>query len=332
MFTDHQIIESKTQNLQLTYTPPLFLFNAHLETIYPSLLRRVELQPYVRERITTPDEDFLDLDWLKQGSSKLVILSHGLEGNTYRSYMKGMARAVFNQGFDVLAWNYRGCSEEMNKAPRFYHSGATDDLATVVNHAHALNQYHEINLVGFSLGGNLTLKYLGEDRSRPASLRKAVGISVPMDLHTSCIKISQPSNWIYSQRFLRSLRKKVLQKSRLLSGIAVQGLEKIKTLQEFDDHFTGPMHGFKNALDYYQQCSSINFVQHITLPSLIVNAANDPFLSKACYPYVLLKDHAFVTFESPSRGGHVGFAQFNKNGLYWSEQRVLDFLRHHTDD
>ncbi|MFZ2904987.1 MAG: alpha/beta fold hydrolase [Cyclobacteriaceae bacterium] len=315
----------------MNYTPPFLLFNAHLETIYPSLLRRVSLQPYERERISTPDDDFLDLDWLKQGSSKLVILSHGLEGNTQRSYIKGMARAIYQRGYDVLAWNFRGCSEEMNKALRFYHSGATDDLATVVDHAHALSHYRELNLVGFSLGGNLTLKYLGEDRQHPASLRNAVAISVPMDLHTSCMKISQPSNWIYSQRFLRSLRKKVLQKSRLMNGIDVQGLEKIKTLQEFDDHITGPIHGFKNALDYYQQCSSIKFVQHIALPTLIVNAANDPFLSKECYPHDLLKDHPSVTFESPSHGGHVGFAQFNKNGLYWSEQRVLDFLRLHTD-
>jgi uncharacterized protein len=153
----------------LIYTRPFFLFNAHLETIYPTLLRTVTLQPYQRERIHTPDHDFLDLDWLKQGSSSLVIISHGLEGNTQRAYMKGMARAAYQQGYDVLAWNYRGCSEEMNKALRFYHSGATDDLATVADYAHSQNQYQTIFLVGFSLGGNLTLKYLGEPRVRPAS-------------------------------------------------------------------------------------------------------------------------------------------------------------------
>jgi uncharacterized protein len=311
----------------LNYTRPRFLFNAHLETIYPTLLRRVTLQPYQRERIHTPDHDFLDLDWLKQGSSSLVIISHGLEGNTQRAYIKGMARAAYQLGYDVLTWNYRGCSEEMNKAIRFYHSGATDDLATVVAHADSQNHYKAIHLVGFSLGGNLTLKYLGEPRVRPISLKKAVTFSVPLDLHTSCLKISQPSNWIYSQRFLKSLRKKVLDKSRVMSGIDASGLSKIKTLHEFDDHFTGPIHGFKNALDYYYQCSAIRVIQDISIPTLVVNADNDPFLSPECYPHQLLKDHLHVSLEIPSHGGHVGFAQFGKNGLYWSEQRAMDFFK-----
>jgi len=311
----------------LNYTPPFFLFNAHLETIYPSLLRKVSLQPYQRERIATPDNDFLDLDWLKQHSSKLIIISHGLEGNTQRAYIKGMARAGYQQGYDILAWNYRGCSEEMNKTLRFYHSGATDDLATVAGYAHSLGQYQEIYLVGFSLGGNLLLKYLGEERSRPVSLKKAATFSVPLDLLASCEKISQPSNWLYSQRFLKSLRKKVLYKSKKMNGLDINGLRKIKTLYQFDDHYTGPIHGFKNALDYYHQCSAIRFVQHITLPTIVINAANDPFLSPECYPHQLLKDHPYVSFESPENGGHVGFAQFNKNGHYWSEEQALKFFR-----
>lgn len=311
----------------MNYTRPFFFFNAHVETIYPSLLRKVQLQPYVRERITTPDNDFLDLDWIKQGSANLVIISHGLEGNTQRAYMKGMARAMHLVGHDVLTWNYRGCSEELNKALRFYHSGATDDLATVIDHAHSLGQYKQINLVGFSLGGNLTLKYLGESRTRPLSLKKSITFSVPMDLHTSCEKISQPSNWIYSQRFLKSLRKKVLDKSKIMSNLDARGLMKIKNLREFDDYFTGPIHGFKDALDYYHQCSAIRFIQSISIPSLIISAANDPFLSPECYPTQIVKNHTSVSFESPNHGGHVGFTQFSKNGLYWSEQRAIDFFK-----
>lgn len=311
----------------MNYTRPFFFFNAHVETIYPSLIRKVELQPYQRERIATPDNDFLDLDWLKQGSSDLMIISHGLEGNTQRAYIKGMARAGHQHGLDVLTWNYRGCSEEMNKVIRFYHSGATDDLATVIDHANSLGQYNRIYLVGFSLGGNLTLKYLGEKRTRPESIKKSITFSVPMDLHTSCEKISKPSNWIYSQRFLKSLRKKVIDKSKIMREVDSRGLDKIKTLREFDDHFTGPIHGFKDALDYYQQCSAIRFVREISIPSLIISAANDPFLSPECYPHQLLKGHSHVSFESPAQGGHVGFTQFSKNGLYWSEQRAIDFIK-----
>ena len=310
----------------MTYCPPIILFNPHLETIYPALLRSVELQPYQRERITTSDHDFLDLDWLKQGSKKLIVISHGLEGNTQRAYMKGMAKVGYQHGFDILTWNYRGCSEEMNKTLGFYHSGATHDLATVLQHAQETGQYKEIFLIGFSLGGNLTLKYLGEERTRPASLKKAVAFSVPMDLHTSCNKISQPSNWVYSQRFVKSLKEKIIRKSKTLRELDVRGLDKIKTLREFDDYFTGPIHGFKDALDYYDHCSAIRFVTDIKIPVLVISAANDPFLSPECYPHDLLRNHPYVSFESPQRGGHVGFAQFNKNGLYWSEQRAIEFL------
>lgn len=309
----------------MTYRPPFFLFNAHLETIFPSQFRKVKLLPYQRERINTPDHDFLDLDWLRQGSEKLVIISHGLEGDSTRAYVKGMAKALFEKGYDVIAWNYRGCSGELNKALRFYHSGATDDLATVVDYAGSA-RYSEINLVGFSLGGNLTLKYLGEERTRPERIKKAVVFSVPLDLHASCLKISQPSNWVYSRRFLRSLRKKVMAKSKVMGGLDASGLKKALTLHAFDDIFTGPIHGFKNAIDYYTQSSSINVVANINIPTLIVNAKNDPFLSPECYPEDLLKGHPFVTFESPEHGGHVGFTQFTKNGLYWSEERALEFL------
>lgn len=257
----------------------------------------------------------------------MVIISHGLEGNTQRAYIKGMANACSRQGFDVLTWNYRGCSGEMNKALRFYHSGATDDLATVVDHATSFSQYSEIYMVGFSLGGNLTLKYLGEQRDRPKTIKKAVTFSVPMNLHTSCLKISEPSNWMYSKRFLKSLTQKVVEKANYFPELDIKPLRKIKTLSEFDDFFTGPIHGFKNAIDYYEQCSSIRFVTGITVPTLIVNALNDPFLSADCYPVKLLENHTAVRFESPKHGGHVGFTQFNKNGLYWSEQRAIEFFK-----
>ncbi|MBT1697486.1 alpha/beta fold hydrolase [Fulvivirgaceae bacterium PWU4] len=308
-----------------SYTPPRFLFSPHLETIYPALLRRVSLQPYTRERITTPDDDFLDLDWLTQGSDKLVIISHGLEGNTTRAYIKGMARVFFSKGYDVLAWNYRGCSEEMNRQLRFYHSGATDDLNVVTDYAIDQKKYKALYLIGFSLGGNITLKYLGEKTPRP-EVRKAVAISVPMDLQTSCEKISRPSNWIYANRFLRSLKKKVQTKAARMPGLDVSGIDRIKTLQQFDDRYTAPLHGFSNAIDYYTRCSSIHFVNNIDIPTLIINTLNDPFLSPECFPDAQLKDHRHVQLEILLRGGHVGFAQFNKNGLYWSEQRALSFI------
>lgn len=309
-----------------SYTPPVILFNGHLETIYPALVRRVILQSYTRERIETPDHDFLDIDWIKQNSANLVILSHGLEGSSDRAYVKGMAKVCVKKGFDVLAWNYRGCSGHMNRQLRFYHSGATDDLATVISHANKTGRYNEINLVGFSLGGNLTLKYLGEIGEQAGVIKKAVTFSVPLNLHTSCLQISKSKNWIYTQRFLRNLRKKVMMKSKTHKELDIKAFARIKTLMDFDDIFTGPLHGFKNAVDYYEQCSSIHFIRKIKVPTLIVNAQNDPMLSPECYPTEASINNRNIQFEKPTRGGHVGFTQFNRNGLYWSEERAIAFL------
>jgi uncharacterized protein len=308
------------------YKAPALLVGGHLETIFPSLIRKVKGITYERERITTPDHDFLDLDWLRQGASKLVIISHGLEGSSERSYVRGMARIFFNHGFDVLAWNYRGCSGEMNRKIRFYHSGATDDLDFTIRHAASLG-YSEINLIGFSLGGNLTLKYLGETgESLNPIVKKAATFSVPLNLKTSCEQISKPSNWIYSQRFLRSLKKKVLEKSEIIKDLNTAPLNQINTLLEFDDAYTAPLHGFRNAVDYYEQCSALHFLTTIKRPALIVNALNDPFLSPDCYPKNL-NTHPFVKLEYPTRGGHVGFSLFSKNGVYWSELRALHFIQ-----
>lgn len=289
-------------------------------------MRSVSIQPYQRERITTPDDDFLDIDWIRQGSTKLVIISHGLEGNTERAYIKGMAKACYVEGYDILTWNYRGCGEEINRQLRFYHSGATDDLDIIIQYAVQSNRYSEINLIGFSLGGNLTLKYMGENRKLPSSLNKVVAFSVPLNLYTSCLQISRPENMLYSKRFLKSLRKKVLHKASIHKALDVAPLSKIKTLLDFDNYYTGPIHGFKNAMDYYQQSSAIRYIDTIKNPTLIVNAFNDPFLSPECYPRKQLYNHQYVQLEVPKRGGHVGFVQFNKNGLYWSEQRTLAFL------
>jgi len=309
------------------YSRPPFLFNRHVETIYPALFRKVNLPAYQRERINTSDADFLDLDWLQTNSKKLVVISHGLEGNSHRAYVKGMAHIFFKNGFDILAWNYRGCSGELNRTLPFYHSGATDDLHEVI--VHGLKKgYTEIYLVGFSLGGNLTLKYLGE-RLVDTRLIAAVTFSVPLELHSSSLQISKKSNIIYEQRFLKSLKNKVIEKSKHMEGIDVSKIKKTKKLYEFDDYFTAPLHGFKNAIDYYTQCSALHYLKKIQTPTLIVNAKNDPFLSEACFPSVISGSKLQV--EYPDYGGHVGFTAFGQNGVYWSEQRALDFILNRND-
>ncbi|AHM60113.1 putative hydrolase of the alpha/beta-hydrolase fold protein [Flammeovirgaceae bacterium 311] len=323
----------------MTYQAPWYLPNGHLQTIFPSLFRKVAGLRYLRERITTHDGDFLDLDWISRegdttpaqegirpAADTLVIISHGLEGDSQRSYVKGLAKAFLLQGCHALAWNYRGCSGESNKLPHFYHSGATHDLAEVVGHVLQHKQYKTLILAGFSLGGNLTLKYLGEQGEKlPPQIRKSVVFSVPLDLAASSRKIGMRENRIYEMRFLNHLRQKLRNKAQLQPGALDLGpLQNIRTLWDFDDLYTAPLHGFKNAEDYYARCSSIQFVEHIRISTLILNAKNDPFLSAECYPVQKLKGHPFVKFESPDEGGHVGFPQAGE--LNYSEKRALKFV------
>ncbi|EAY28615.1 YheT family hydrolase [Microscilla marina] len=314
-----------------SYRSPFWLPNRHLQTIYPNILRRIEGVHYQRERIDTPDGDFLDLDWCKSpsGQPRLVIMSHGLEGDTHRTYMKGMVRAFRQQNWDVLTWNYRGCSGENNRLIKAYHSGATYDLATVVQHALSLNVYQEVVMVGFSLGGNLTLKYLGEQGAQLSELiTKSVIFSAPVDLAACADEISKPHNFIYAKRFLRTLKQKLKAKiERYPDAFAPGIMQQIKTLRDFDNLYTAPVHGFENAQDYYKQCSARYFLDTIAIPTLIVNAQNDSFLAPTCYPKTQVEKLDWIFLEIPRKGGHCGFAPAKPNDLYWSEQRALEFVQ-----
>jgi uncharacterized protein len=311
-----------------SYQPPLWLFNAHLQTIVPALFRNVDKVFFERKRIDTPDGDFLDLDWYKKESDHLVILSHGLEGDSQRPYIKGMVKTFTDYGWDALAWNFRGCSGEVNMLKRFYHSGATEDLHEVIQFALSTHLYKKISLIGFSLGANLTLKYLGEyGSSLPGVLDKAVVFSVPMDLYGSCKKISQKRNFIYSRRFLNHLQQKVALKAKVMPGVFdMEVLQKVKNLKEFDDAFTAPLHGFQNALDYYQKNSALGFLEFIPVPVLIINAQNDPMLSKDCFPFEEARRLPNIHFFAPQQGGHCGFWPAGQSQIFWSEFQALSFL------
>lgn len=307
------------------YQRPFYLFNAHLETIYPALFRKVSLNPPEKERIITPDQDFLDLDWYRNGQSKLIIISHGLEGNSTRAYMLGMAQSFLKQGFDVLCWNFRSCGEELNQQLIFYHSGATYDLDLVISKAQ--QNYDSIHLIGFSLGGNLTLKYLGEKGNSISKIKSAVAISVPLHLSSSSKKISELKNTLYSKRFLKSLKRKVMEKETSFpEEISLKNVYDIKTLSDFDNQVTGPLHGFADAEEYYEVNSSLYYLDQIKVPTLILNAQNDPFLSGQCFPRYLLKSLSEVYGEFPLHGGHVGFTPSDSDKSYYSELRAVEFI------
>lgn len=269
------------------YKPPAYLWNGHLQTIIPSQFRRV-MVPYVRERIDTHDDDFLDLDWAKAMNNEqwmmnsekiagqhyslstahcpLIILSHGLEGSSSSPYLAGMVQFMTQHGFDCLAWHYRSCSGEMNRQQRFYHIGDTGDLHFVVQHALAKG-YQTIYLMGFSMGGNVTLKYLGEygNGTLSPAIKRAVVFSVPVDLMGSARRLEQWDSLVYNHRFNRTLKQKVLAKAAVMPGVfPTEAVSRARSIREFDNSFTAPMNGFRDVTDYYTRSSSLQFIPGIS--------------------------------------------------------------------
>ncbi len=307
------------------FHPPALLRNPHLQTILPVLLPRRLPVRFERERLELPDGDFLDLDWWRARRARVAIISHGLEGNSANGYVRGTAAALGEAGWDVLAWNFRGCSGELNRLPRFYHSGETSDLAAVIGRAAA--DYGSIALVGFSLGGNMTLKYLGEAAPHPA-ITCAAAISTPVDLAASARALDQrPGNRFYLQRFMKSLVAKIEAKAtRFPEELDPTGVRAIRSFQEFDDRYTAPMHGFRDAEDYWAKSSALRYLDGIVTPTLLLNALDDPFLTTESMPFAAAERSAALTFEAPVHGGHAGFLDLAHGLQRWSERRIVEFF------
>lgn len=304
-----------------------FLKGKHVETITPALFRSVKIN-YSRERIILPDTDFIDLDWQKQHGGKVLVLFHGLEGSSQSQYIKGMSNYFTAQGWDICAVNFRSCSGEMNTLLRSYHSGITDDVHLIMQHIVSTNSYTQMVAGGFSLGGNMLLKYLGEDLYMPPQILKAAfAFSVPCDLATAADEMAKPGNSVYMKRFMKSMVQKMIYKSGQFKGsMDVSNIHLMKNFREFDDQFTAPIHGFRDAVDYYDQCNALRYLPGIRIPTLFVNALNDPFLTPSCFPQYIASQSDYLFLETPHYGGHVGFAEAFPNGNYWSEQRAYSFV------
>jgi uncharacterized protein len=312
------------------FNPPWLLRNAHLQTVLPVISRRGTRVAYERERLELPDSDFLDLDWLPAASERVAILSHGLEGSSRDATIQSMACALQRSGWNVLAWNYRGCSGELNRLPRLYHSGETGDLALVVEHA--ARRFSCLALIGFSLGGNLVLKYLGEAPPH-GTVACAAALSVPLDLAASARALDQRlANRIYLMRLIASLIRKVRAKARHFpQRIDASQARGIHGFEDFDGRFTAPVHGFRDAEDYWTKCSSRQFLSEITIPTLILSARDDPFLTRDCFPFAEAEASGRLFLEAPEAGGHLGFLGSLKCEETWAEKRVVEFLAGYSD-
>ena len=322
--------------INTSFKPAWWLKNPHLQTLYPALIRKTPALVLRRERLFTPDHDFIDLDWYGEDHQPLVILLHGLSGSSKSSYIVGLQQSLANEGYRSVVLNFRGCSGEYNNTARCYHSGETDDIHFLYQTLRDREPATPIAAIGFSLGGNVLLKWLGEQGNQ-LSLLAAVAISVPFALSACATKLDKGFSQVYRNHLLGELKQYIREKRRYLQQIdhhkeaskliQLGDLSDINSFWQYDERVVAKLYGFKNNLDYYQRSSSRQFLKNITVPTLLIQASDDPFMTISAIPGID-ELSSCVKLELSNEGGHVGFVMGNNpfNPSYWLEQRIPEFL------
>ncbi len=316
-------------NIQPIY-PPAWLRNNHAQTIYNVYFGDVPKPPFRRERIDTPDGDFLDLDWIDgKEEAPLVIACHGLEGCSRAKYMVRLMRKVHEAGWNGISMNFRGCSGEPNRLPRAYHSGETGDLDLVIRTVIQRNPNVKIFLAGFSLGANVMCKWLGEQGGEvPKNIAAACSCSAPYQLHESQKIMDSGFCRVYVEYFLRSLRKKIRQKaSAFPNTFDAKRASRSFSFQTFDDSYTGPVHGFKDYVDYYTQSSSYPYLPLIRVPTLLIHALDDPFTAVEHLPTRETVENDHLHYFYQPHGGHLGFYDRTEK-TYWLSNQVVRWFQY----
>lgn len=303
--------------------------DGHVQTILPTLWPRVLPRWHVVERLVLPDGDFVTVKRLTSGHARVAVVCHGLEGSADADYVRGVAGELAAAGWDVVGWNFRGCGGEENQMMRAYHSGETEDLRVVA--ARVARGYRSLALIGFSLGGNVVLKAAAEG-GLPDSLAGVAAVSAPVDLASSARRLDEVrGNRIYQKRFLKTLIAKTLEKSQRFPELGVRlagadGVAAVRTIREFDERITAPIHGFAGADDYYARASAAPLLGRLTVPALLLNARNDPLLEAASFPEATAGASEWLHLEATAYGGHVGFLDLRRGRRPWHERRVVEFL------
>lgn len=314
------------------FKPAPWASGPHAQTLLGRYLRSSAGPDYERERIETPDGDFLDLDWAPEvdRSGPIALILHGLEGSSDRGNVRSVCRALMARGVSPVVMNFRGCGGEPNRLPRFYHSGETGDPGLVLELIRARHPSRRLGAIGFSLGGNVLLKLLGEDAVGGAGLlHAAAAISVPYDLAAGCKLLEQSRmGRAYAGHFLRSLRSKVHSKGAMLEPLLdLDAVSEARTIWEFDDRATAPLNGFEDAEHYYRVCSSSGFLAAIRVPTLLLHAEDDPFLPVDSIPVQPLLENPRLSMVRKRHGGHVGFLEGPPWALrFWADDEAARFL------
>jgi predicted alpha/beta-fold hydrolase len=314
------------------FRAPWWLRSAHLQTVFAPLFRRAPEVPLARERVELADGDFLDLDWTPRRGSPVVLVLHGLEGSSDSPYARGILGAIHARGWRGVLMHFRGCSGEPNRLPRTYHSGDTGDLAEVVDKLLDRRDIPAMAAVGYSLGGNVLLKWLGE-RGAEAPVSAAVAVSVPFTLSRAADRLTTGLSRMYQRRLIGELRGKLRRKFSATSGpIDLTRAENSRDFWDFDDAVTAPLHGFKDVHDYYTRASSRQYLHKIGVPTLMLHAEDDPFMTPDVVPTGEELSPS-VRLELSTRGGHVGFIHGSVpwRPRYWLEERIPAFLAAHLD-
>lgn len=312
------------------FLPTIPFRNGHFNTMYRPLFMK-DMATYTRKRITTWDHDFFDLDFSFVGSETLVLLIHGLEGSSDSKYMAANTNNLNNIGLDTVCFNLRGCSGEDNLILATYHSGKTEDVSFVVDHLLEHYDYKNIIIIGFSLGGNLTLKYLGEQGENISSVIKGgVAVSVPIDIASAELEMDKLKNKLYIEMFFKTMKNKVLEKSFKFPEYKLDQSKLLKAtkFRHLENLYTVPVFGFESPEDYWEKASSKPYLLTIIKPTLLINAKDDTFLSRECYPYEEAENSDFFFFEETKFGGHVGFMHsFKPKENTWLEHRIERFIK-----
>ena len=312
------------------FQPAWWCRGPHAQTLWARLARLTPTVSFRRERLELPDGDFIDLDWSETGSGPIVVVLHGLEGSSDSPYARGIMQAIERRGWRGVVMHFRGCSGEPNRLARSYHSGDTGDLSYCINTLRRREPRTPLAAVGFSLGGNVLLKWLGKT-SGAAPLRAAVAVSVPYVLGGAANRLNQGFSRLYQWKLLRSLRNSVAEKrGRIELPLKIQDLSTLNSFRDFDEYVTAPLHGFDSADHYYTVSSSRQYLKGITIPTLLLHASDDPFMTEKAIPGQKELSESVVLEVSP-HGGHVGFVAgaWPWRARYWLEERIPAYLGQH---